>query len=189
MEKIRCSWPGDDLKMQEYHDKEWGVPLHEDQKLFEFLVLDAFQAGLSWRTVLHKRENFRKAFDNFDAEKISKYTKKDIERLMQDVGIIRNRLKIESTVVNAEKFLEVQKEFGSFEKYIWGFTNNKVIKNKINSLKDIPATSAESNAMSIDLKKKGFKFVGSTICYAFMQASGMINDHTIDCFKHKELEK
>lgn len=184
MELNRCSWHGQKKLMIKYHDEEWGVPLHDDRKLFEFLVLDAFQAGLSWEIILNKRENFRKTFDNFDAKKISKYSEKDIEKLKNNSGIIRNRLKIESTIVNAQKFLELQKEFGSFDKYIWKFTSNKVIKNKFKSLKDIPATSRESDAMSLDLKKRGFKFVGSTTCYAFMQASGMVNDHLVNCFRY-----
>lgn len=180
----RCEWPGKNQLMIDYHDKEWGKPLHDDQKLFEFLVLDAFQAGLSWEIVLRKRENFRKAFHNFNVSKIVKYSDKDIERLMNDAGIIRNRLKIESTIINANKFLEVQKEFGSFDKYIWQFTNHKTIKNNFKSLGELPAKTKESDEMSKDLKKRGFKFVGSTICYAFMQAAGMVNDHTVDCFRH-----
>jgi len=180
----RCLWPKENELMIKYHDEEWGVPLHDDKKLFEFLVLDAFQAGLSWEIILKKRENFRKAFNNFDAIKISKYNNKNIERLMNDAGIIRNRLKIESTIINAQKFLEIKKEFGSFDKYIWQFTDYKTIKNKWKSIKNLPSKSKESDAMSLNLKKIGFKFVGSTICYAFMQAAGMVNDHTIDCFRH-----
>jgi DNA-3-methyladenine glycosylase I len=173
--------------MIEYHDKEWGVPLHDDNKLFEFLVLDAFQAGLSWRTVLHKRKNFEKAFHKFNPKKISKYTEKDFERLMNDSGIIRNRLKIKGTIENAKRFLEVKKEFGSFDKYIWQFVGNKPIKNYFENMKDLPSTSKESDAMSNDLRKRGFKFVGSTICYAFMQAAGMVNDHVVSCFRHGEV--
>ena len=181
----RCEWPGNNLVMIKYHDNEWGVPLHDDKKLFEFLLLDAFQAGLSWAIVLNKREGFRKAFHNYDAKKIAKYTNKDIERLKNDERIIRNKLKIEAAVINAGKFLEVQKEFGSFDKYIWQFTKNKQIKNKFKTMKELPARSKESDAMCEDLKKRGFKFVGSTICYAFMQAAGMVNDHTTNCFRYK----
>jgi len=183
----RCPWPTKNPLMVEYHDEEWGVPLHDDVKLFEFLVLDTFQAGLSWEIILNKREGFRKAFNNFNANKISKYTEKDIKRLVNDAGIIRNKLKIQSTITNAQNFLQVQKEFGSFDKYIWQFTNHKTINNKVKTIKDYQATSPESDAMSKDLKQRGFKFVGSTICYAFMQAAGMVNDHATDCFRYKEL--
>jgi DNA-3-methyladenine glycosylase I len=172
--------------MVQYHDEEWGMPVHDDDKLFEFLVLDAFQAGLSWRTILYKRENFRKAFDQFDAKKIAKYNEKKISRLLQDAGIIRNRLKIYGTVENAKRFLETQQEFGSFDRYIWQFTG---YKSKVNKRKagDAPmVTSPESDAMSKALRDRGFKFVGSTICYAFMQAAGMINDHAVTCFRYKE---
>jgi len=155
--------------------------------LFEFLILDSFQAGLSWEIILNKRENFRKAFQGFDARKISRYREKDIERLLEDSGIVRNRLKINAVIVNAQKFLEIQKKFGSFDRYIWQFTANKVINNNFKSLKELPATSKESDVMSKDLKKRGFKFVGSTICYAFMQAAGMVNDHTVNCFRYDEL--
>jgi len=188
-QKQRCQWSGASQLMIDYHDEEWGSPLHDDKKLFEFLVLDAFQAGLSWEIILKKRENFRKAFDNYDARKISKYGKKDFNRLMNDAGIVRNRLKIESIITNAQKFLELQKEFNSFDKYIWQFTNNKTIKNKFKSMKEVPAKTSESDAMSKDLKERGFRFVGSTICYAFMQAAGMVNDHTVDCFRYKEVSK
>ena len=187
MKNKRCSWPGEDVLMIKYHDNEWGNPCHDDNKLFEYFLLDTFQAGLSWRTILHKRQNFRKAFDNFNAEKISKYDGKDVERLMNDSGIIRNRLKILGTIENAKKFLEIQKEFGSFDKYIWQFTGHKTIKNKWKSSKELPAKTKESDAMSNDMKEKGFKFVGSTICYAFMQGAGIVNDHTINCFRRKEL--
>jgi len=187
MNKERCHWPGADELMLKYHDEEWGVPLHDDDKLFEFIVLDGFQAGLSWKTILHKRENFRKAFDHFDAHKIIHYSEEKITELMQDSGIIRNKLKIKSTITNAIAYLETQKEFGSFDRYIWQFTNHKTINNKLNSTRDMPVTSPESDAMSKDLKKRGFKFVGSTICYAFMQAAGMINDHTTNCFRYKEV--
>lgn len=183
----RCPWPTKNPLMVEYHDKEWGVPLHDDTKLFEFLVLDAFQAGLSWETILNKRANFRKALHNFNANKISKYNEKDVKRLMNDAGIIRNQLKIRTTITNAQLFLQIQKEFGSFDKYIWQFTKHKTINNKIKTVKDYKATSTESDAMSKDLKQRGFKFVGSTICYAFMQAAGMVNDHTVDCFRYKQV--
>lgn len=185
----RCNWSNDDSLMIKYHDEEWGVPVHDDRPLFEYMILDAFQAGLSWRTVLHKRENFRKAFDNFDPKKISNFGKKDYERLLNDAGIIRNRAKINAAIVNAERFLEVQKEFGSFDKYIWQFTNGKTKVNKFKNLSDIPAKSKESDEMSRDLIKRGFKFVGSTICYAFMQASGMINDHLTTCFRYSYIKK
>jgi DNA-3-methyladenine glycosylase I len=184
-----CTWPSTNPLMIEYHDKEWGVPLHDDRKLFEFIILDAFQAGLSWNTILNKRKNFEKAFDNFDAVKISKYTEKKFDALMNDAGIIRNRLKIQSTITNAKAFLLVQKEFGSFDEYIWQFTGGKTIVNKWKSLKEMPARSAESDAMSKDLLKRGFKFVGSTICYAFMQAAGMVNDHIVSCTRYKEVQK
>src|SRR5262249_50727263 len=171
-----------------YHDNEWGTPLHDDRKLFEFLVLDAFQAGLSWKTILHKRKNFEKAFSGFDAAKIAKYNDKKTEALMLDAGIIRNRLKILATVTNAQRFLEIQKEFGSFDKYIWQFTDHKTIVNNWNSTGQVPAKTAASDAMSKDLQKRGFKFVGSTICYAFMQAAGMINDHMVGCPRHKAVQ-
>lgn len=187
MKKTRCAWPSNDELMIQYHDEEWGVPVHDDHKWFEFIVLDGFQAGLSWKTILHKRENFRKAFDNFNYQKIARYDEVKIESLIQDAGIIRNKLKIRSTITNALAFIEVQKEFGNFDKYIWQFVNNKTIDNKQKSIDQMVATSDESDAMSKDLKKRGFKFVGSTICYAFMQAAGMVNDHTVDCFRHKEL--
>ncbi len=178
-----CNWPGNDTLMRQYHDEEWGVPLHNDVKLFEFMVLDAFQAGLSWKTILHKRENFRKAFDNFDVGKISNYDENKIAELINDAGIIRNRLKIRATVINANAFIRVQKEFGSFDTYIWQFTGGKTIVNNFKTLSEIPARSPQSDAMSKDLIKRGFKFVGSTICYAFMQAAGMVNDHLVDCSK------
>ncbi|HXB12314.1 MAG TPA: DNA-3-methyladenine glycosylase I, partial [Bacteroidia bacterium] len=165
------------------HDKEWGQPVHDDQKLFEFLVLESFQAGLSWLTVLKKRDNFRKAFANFDAKKVSKFDKKKFDQLMLDAGIIRNRLKIEAAINNAKCYLAIQKEFDSFDKYVWSFVGHKPIINKRKSLKDIPPTSPESDAMSEDMGKRGFKFRGSTICYAFMQAVGMVNDHIDDCWK------
>ena len=186
--KKSCSWPTNDPLMIKYHDKEWGVPLHNDKKLFEFLLLEGMQAGLSWRTVLYKRENFRKAFDNFDFNKIAKYNKRKISSLLKDEGIIRNKLKVESAVTNAKAFLEVRKEFGTFNKYIWNFVNGKPIQNKFKSLKKLPTRTELSDLISIDLKKRGFKFVGSTIVYAHMQATGMVNDHVVECFRYKELE-
>jgi len=186
--RIRCGWPSSPISIA-YHDREWGVPLRDDRKLFEFLVLDAAQAGLSWEIILRKREGFRAAFDDFDPEKIARYNDKKIEKLLADPGIIRNRLKIESAIGNAKAFLVVQKECGSFARYIWQFVEGKPRINTRRSLKDIPATSLESDAMSKALKKRGFRFVGSTICYAFMQAAGMVNDHAIDCFRHAELAR
>jgi|SRR3989344_2244329 len=183
----RCEWANHNKLMECYHDKEWGVPIRDDKKLFEFLILEGAQAGLTWLTVLQKRENYRKAFDNFDANKIAKYDKKKIDDLLSNKGIIRNKLKIAATIQNAKSFLEVQKEFGSFDKYLWGFVNNKTIRNRFISLSDIPPKTEESAAMSKNLLKRGFKFMGSTICYAFMQATGMVNDHTIDCFRYKEV--
>jgi len=182
----RCDWPGDNKLMIEYHDTEWGVPLHEDRKLFEFLLLDNAQAGLSWQTILNKRENYRKAFDNFDPAKIARYNKRKITSLLNNPGIVRNRLKVQSAVTNAQAFLEIQAEFGSFDTYIWQFVNGTPIRNRWKSLKDIPATSPESDAMSKALKKRGFKFVGSTICYAFMQSAGMVNDHLTSCYRHTQ---
>jgi DNA-3-methyladenine glycosylase I len=183
-EKNRCGWSTGDLLYIKYHDEEWGTPLHDDRKLFEMLILEGFQAGLSWITILRKRENFRQAFDNFDAKKIAAYDKRKINSLLKDEGIVRNRLKIEAARTNAKAFLRIQKEFGSFNKYIWQFVNNKPIKNKFKSLKDIPPKTQISDNMSRDLKKRGFKFVGSTICYAFMQAAGMVNDHITECWKY-----
>ena len=173
--------------MNEYHDREWGVPVHDDNKLFEFMLLDAFQAGLSWMTVLRKRENFKWAFDNFDVNKIAKYDTVKISKLLQDEGIIRNKLKINAAVKNAIEFKKIQKEFGSFDKYIWQFVKGKTIVNKWKSLSQLPPRSKESDTMSVDLKKRGFSFVGSTICYSFMQACGMVNDHVVHCFRHKDL--
>ena len=184
-----CTWPGNDKLMQQYHDEEWGVPVTLDKKHFEFIVLDSFQAGLSWKTILHRRKGFKKAFEGFDHKKVSKFNKKDVARLMKDDGIIKNRLKIESTISNAKAFIAVQKEFGSFTRYIWQFVNYKPIHNKIKLLYDLPATSAESDAMAKDLKKRGFKFCGSTICYAYMQAAGMVNDHLHSCPRFLELSK
>jgi DNA-3-methyladenine glycosylase I len=184
----RCAWPSSEISLA-YHDREWGVPLKDDRKLFEFLVLDAAQAGLSWEIILRKREGFRAAFDNFDPEKIARYDQKKIQELLADARIIRNRLKIESAVSNARAFLALQKECGSFARYIWQFVGGKPKINARRSLKDIPATSPESDAMSRALKKRGFRFVGSTICYAFMQAAGMVNDHAVDCFRYAELTR
>ena len=171
--------------MIEYHDKEWGVPVHDDRKLFEFLILEGAQAGLAWQTVLNKRENYRKALDGFQVEKIARYGTKDVERLLADSGIIRNRLKIAATIQNAKAFLEIKKEFGTFDAYVWKFVDCKPINHMVTSIRAIPASTEESDAMSKDLFKRGFKFVGSTICYAFMQAIGMVNDHEIKCFRYK----
>ena len=183
----RCTWCGTDPLYMSYHDNEWGVPVYDDAKLFEFLILETFQAGLSWITVLRKRENFRKAFDQFDYHKIAKYNEDKFESLLQDAGIIRNKLKIKATINNAKAFMSIQKEFGSFSTYIWQFTNGKPIINNHTSLSDIPATTSLSDKLSIDLKKRDFKFVGSTVIYAHMQATGMVNDHVKDCFRHKQL--
>jgi DNA-3-methyladenine glycosylase I len=175
--------------MVEYHDREWGEPVHDDRLLFEYMVLDAFQAGLSWRTILYKRENFRKAFKNFEPKKIAKFTNKDYERLLNDEGIVRNRAKIQATITNAQCFLEVQQEFGSFDEFIWQFTNGKTLHNGCKAISEIPAKTELSDAMSKALLQRGFKFVGSTICYSFMQAAGIVNDHTTACFRYKELKK
>jgi len=185
----RCNWPGSDPLMIRYHDEEWGVPVHDDRKLFEFMVLDAFQAGLSWSIVLKKRENFRKVLDNFQPDVIASYSEAKIQNLLMDSGIIRNKLKIRATVSNAQKFLEVQKEFGSFDQYIWQFTGGITVAGSWKTLNEIPVRSKESDAMSHDLKKRGFKFVGSTICYAFMQAAGMVNDHVVNCFRYNEIHE
>ena len=187
--KTRCNWATSDPLYIEYHDKEWGVPVHDDRLLFEFLILEGAQAGLSWITILRKRENYRKAFDNFEPEKVARYSDKKVEKLLKNEGIIRNKLKINASVQNAKSFLQVQKDFGSFDNYIWQFVGGKPLINKRNNLKDVPATTLESDLMSKDLKKRGFKFVGCTICYAFMQATGMVNDHIVDCFRYKDLIK
>ena len=184
----RCAWPTKELDII-YHDTEWGVPVHNDRKLFEFLILEGAQAGLSWSTILNKRKNYRRAFDKFDARKVARYDARKIKSLLADAGIVRNRLKIAATIQNAKAFLAVQKEFASFDKYIWSFTGGKPIQNRRKSLKEIPARTPESDAMSKDLLKRGFKFVGSTICYAFMQAVGMVNDHEVGCFRHKQVPK
>jgi DNA-3-methyladenine glycosylase I len=184
--KTRCTWAGTtDPLMIAYHDEEWGVPLHDDRKLFEFLVLEGAQAGLSWRTILHKRENYRRAFDRFDPAKVARYRARDVKRLLADAGIVRNRLKIESAIDNARAFVTVCEEFGSFDAYIWRFVGGKPIRNARKTMRDIPAKTSESDAMSKDLKQRGFRFVGSTICYAHMQATGMVNDHTVDCFRYR----
>lgn len=183
-----CTWLGSDLDMQQYHDTEWGVPLHNDQGLFEYFVLDAFQAGLSWRTILKRRVGFQKAFANFDLEKVAAFTQADTERLTQDTGIIRNRLKIAAAITNAQRILAIQKEFGSFDMYIWQFVGGKPVNNALTPNSPFVATSPESNFMSADLRKRGFKFVGSTICYAFMQAAGMVNDHLVTCPRYKQVQ-
>ena len=182
----RCPWSLSSELMMDYHDSEWGTPVHDDALLFEYIVLDTFQAGLSWSTILNKRENFRKAFDDFDYKKIARYSEKQIQKLLTDAGIIRNKLKVYGTVNNAQRFLEVQKEFGTFDKYIWQFTGDKVINNKWKDQKQVPARTVESDAMSKDLYSRGFKFVGSTICYAFMQAAGLVDDHIVSCHRNKK---
>lgn len=187
MDKLRCAWVREDRRMIDYHDREWGVPLHRDQRLFEFLVLEGMQAGLSWSTILNKRASFRKAFSRFNPVAVARFTERDIRRLLGDAGIIRNRLKIEAAINNAQRFLEVKKEFGSFDRYIWQFVDGNPIKNERKSVSEIPARSELSDAISRDLKQRGFKFVGTTIIYAHMQATGMVNDHTIDCFRYQEL--
>ncbi len=187
--KIRCGWCVGDKLYEAYHDLEWGVPLKDDAAIFEFLTLETFQAGLSWITVLRKRENFRKAFDNFDYQKIAEYSEEKTEALMQDSGIIRNRLKILATVSNSQAFMKVQQEFGSFSRYIWDFVDNNPVQNSWKTLSEVPATTAISDALSKDLKKRGFKFVGSTVMYAHMQATGMVNDHVIGCFRNLEVKQ
>ena len=187
MNKTRCSWCGNDPLYMKYHDTEWGVPVYDDAKLFEFLILETFQAGLSWITVLRKRDNFRKAFDNFNYKIIANYNETKFEELLQNAGIIRNKLKIKATISNAIAFMKVQQEFGSFSNYIWKFTSGKPIKNNWKNLKRLPATTELSDIISKDLKKRGFKFVGSTVLYAHMQATGMINDHIKDCFRYHEV--
>jgi DNA-3-methyladenine glycosylase I len=184
----RCEWANKSELEQSYHDHEWGVALHDDRSLFEFLILEGAQAGLSWSTILKKREGYRKAFDQFNARKIARYSEADVSRLLANSEIIRNRLKINATITNARAFLEVQKEFGSFDNYIWQFVNEKTIQNAWRSLTEIPSSTPESDAMSKDLIKRGFKFIGVTICYAFMQAVGMVNDHVVDCFRYREVK-
>ncbi len=183
--KVRCAWCEKDDLYRDYHDNEWGKPVYDDDKLFEFLILETFQAGLSWYTILKKRENFRAAFDNFDYKKVANYGEEKVQELLQDAGIIRNQLKIRGTISNAIAFMEVQKEFGSFSKYIWNFTDGKPIENNRKSLKEVTATTPLSDEISKDLKKRGFKFVGSTVVYAHMQATGMVNDHVMDCWTKK----
>ncbi len=187
MEKHKCGWCKGDALYEKYHDEEWGVPVYDDATLFEFLILETFQAGLSWITILRKRENFRKAFDNFDYKKIVNYNQKKVDLLLQDSGIIRNRLKIHATIGNAAAFIKVQEEFGSFSNYIWSFVDGKPIKNKLENYKNAPAETVVSYAVSKDLKNRGFKFVGSTVMYAHMQATGMVNDHEVSCFRYNEV--
>lgn len=187
--KKRCAWVTEDLLYIAYHDQEWGVPVYDDAVLFEFLILEGMQAGLNWLTILKKRENYRACLDNFDAKKIAKYPNKKILELMSNPGIIRNKLKIQSIIINAQAYLKVQKEYGSFSEYIWSFVGGKILINQFASTKQVPNRSDVSDQMSKDLKKRGFKFVGSTICYAFMQAVGMVNDHTTDCFRFRKVMK
>src|SRR5687767_5808674 len=186
-ERVRCDWCGDDPLYVRYHDEEWGVPLHDDRQLFEFLVLEGAQAGLSWITILKKRENYRAAFSDFDPQKVARYGARDVARLLNNAGIVRNRLKIGAAIENAKRFLKVQEEFGSFDRYIWRFVGGTPIQNRWKKLAELPARTAESDAMSADLRQRGFKFVGSTICYAHMQATGMVNDHLTSCPRHAEL--
>ena len=188
-EEKRCNWCLSSEQYIHYHDKEWGVPVHDDRLLFEMLILEGAQAGLSWSTILNKRANYQKAFDQFDVQKMARYTDKKIAKLLENPGIVRNRLKVNAAKTNAQAFLKVVEEFGSFDKYIWQFTNGKVIQNKFKTLQEVPVSTPESDAMSKDLKKRGFKFVGTTICYAYMQAIGMVNDHVTSCFRYKELKK
>ena len=185
--KLRCAWCEKDDLYRKYHDEEWGVPIYDDATIFEFLILETFQAGLSWHTILKKRENFRLALDNFDYKKIAEYSEDKVQELLQDAGIIRNKLKVQSAVLNAQAFIKVQEEFGSFSKYMWEFTNRKPIINYPKTLKDVPATTTLSDTISKDLKKRGFKFVGSTVIYAHMQATGMVNDHVEDCWRSNTL--
>lgn len=184
----RCTWTGDDPLYQRYHDREWGVPVHSDRKLFEFIILEGAQAGLSWITVLKKRKAYKEAFDNFDFNKVAKYGERKVSTLLNNPGIIRNQLKIRSTIKNARAFIDIREEFGTFNRYIWGFVDHKPLQNNFKTMKDVPATSALSDEISADLKKRGFSFVGSTIVYAHMQATGMVNDHTVDCFRYREVK-
>jgi len=183
----RCDWPGDDPLYIKYHDQEWGVPAHDDQRLFEMLILEGAQAGLSWITILRKRENYRAAFDNFDVQKVARYNDDKIHQLLQNKGIVRNRLKVNSAVTNAQLFLKTQEEFGSFDAYLWPFVNGCPVKNNYRSLQEIPAQTSVAEAMAKDLKKRGFRFVGPTICYAYMQSVGLVNDHLVDCFRYHEV--
>ena len=185
--KMRCSWVGSDSIYENYHDMEWGVPLHDDNKLFEFLVLDGFQAGLSWLMILNKRQNYREAFDNFDPRKIAAYDSRKVKELLLNKGIVRNKLKVEAAIQNARSFLSIQSDFGSFDNYIWQFVGGKTRINRWKTVGEIPAQTKQSAAMSADLKKRGFKFVGPTICYAFMQAAGLVNDHVVSCFRYREV--
>ncbi len=189
MNKNRCAWVGKDPLYIRYHDEEWGVPIYDDKTLFEFLILETFQAGLSWITILRKRENFRAAFDDFDYCKIARYDDEKYHELLQNAGIVRNKLKIRAAITNAQAFLRIQKEFGSFSQYFWSFTDHKVIYNTFHDLSDLPAKTALSDKISMDLKKRGFKFVGSTVIYAHMQATGMVNDHTVNCFRYQQLRE
>ena len=189
MTKHRCDWCVGDPLYEAYHDQEWGVPVYDDQTIFEFLILETFQAGLSWITILRKRENFREALDAFDYKKIAAYSEAKLEELLQNPGIIRNKLKVKATVSNAQAFIKIQEEFGSFSKYIWGFVNHKPVQNSVKNYKEAPATTAISDALSKDLKKRGFKFTGSTVVYAHMQATGMVNDHEVNCYRYAEVSK
>ena len=184
-----CDWPSNDPLMLEYHDTEWGTPVHDDRKWFEFIILDAFQAGLSWKTILNKRENFRRAFDGFDPRKVAEFDEAKVQQLLQDAGIVRNQLKIRAAVINAKAFLAIQEEFGSFDRYIWGFTGGKVVQSHLEKMSDMPVRTELSDRISKDLIKRGFKFVGSTIVYAFLQAAGVVNDHLTRCFRYKELSR
>jgi DNA-3-methyladenine glycosylase I len=186
--KTRCAWAGGSEIYQSYHDQEWGVPLHDERTLFEFLILEGAQAGLSWITILKKRGAYRESFDHFEADQVARYDDNKVTQLLQNPGIVRNRLKVQSAVINAQKFLAVQEEFGSFDKFIWRFVEGVPLQNHWRSLEEVPASSATSDAMSKEIKRRGFKFVGSTICYAFMQATGMVNDHTTDCFRYAEIK-
>ena len=185
---MRCAWPGSDPLMIEYHDREWGAPTHDDGEHFEYIVLDSFQAGLSWRTILHKRENFRAAFAGFEPERVARFGAADVERLLADAGIVRHRQKIEATIGNARAFLELAGREGGFDRWIWQFTDGVTIRNRWSSVREIPARTAQSDAMSRALRQHGFRFVGSTICYAYMQAAGMVNDHVVECFRHAEID-
>ena len=185
-ERVRCGWAGEDPAMRAYHDEEWGVPVHDDRVLFEFLTLEGAQAGLSWSTILHKREGYRKAFARFDPRKVARFDKPRVRGLLGNKGIVRNRLKIESAIANAQALLRVQEDFGSFDRYVWGFVGGKPMRNARRSLRDIPATTPESDALSRDLKKHGFRFVGTTICYAFLQATGVVDDHLATCFRARK---
>jgi DNA-3-methyladenine glycosylase I len=185
----RCAWSATDRLMIRYHDTEWGVPVRRDRKHFEYLLLDAFQAGLSWAIILRKREAFRRAFDRFDAEKVARYGARDVQRLLADAGIVRNRLKVEAAITNARRFLDVRDEFGSFNRYVWGLVDGAPIVHRFRTMREIPARTRESDALSTDLQRRGFRFVGSTICYAYMQAAGLVNDHVVGCFRHREVRR